>query len=202
MNKYLLFGISIYFLYSCGAKNQPLPILGEKFVQDGDTVFYRIPEFAFINQDSQHISNSTFRNKIYVADFFFTACPTICPKVKKQMLRINDRFDREDQVAFLSHSIDYRTDSVPRLKLYSDKLGIENPNWHFVQLAKDSIEYFANAYFNVAFEDETAPGGFDHSGRLILVDKDRHIRSYCDGTDEEDVDRFMVDMQKLLGEGL
>lgn len=191
-----------FFLIVSGCLNRPkkLPILGEKSIEGNDTSFHLIPDFVFINQDSQMITNETFANHIYVSDFFFTSCPTICPKVKRQMLRIRDAYAHENRLLMLSHSIDYRKDSVPVLKKYCDKLGIEGPKWHFVQLEKGQLEYIANQYFNVAFEDETAPGGYDHSGRIILVDPERKIRSYCDGTDPEDVDRFIKDIQILLNE--
>ncbi|MDH3648379.1 MAG: SCO family protein [Saprospiraceae bacterium] len=192
--------VPILLLTSCQPRANHLPILGEKELINGDTNYYSIPPFSFIDQDSQYVSQSSLRGKIYVADFFFTSCPTICPKVKAQMLRVNDKFSSESQVAFLSHSIDYRRDSVPVLARYAQKLGITSDKWHLVQLSKEQIESVANQYFNIAFEDETAPGGFDHSGRLILVDRQGRIRSYCDGTDQEDVDRFMEDIQLLLDE--
>jgi protein SCO1/2 len=87
------------------------------------------------------------------------------------------------------------------LKNYAEKLQIPSDRWHLVQLRKDQIEKVANQFFNIAFEDESAPGGFDHSGRLILVDREGHIRAHCDGTDPESVDGFAVDIEKLLHEG-
>ncbi len=179
--------------------DKPLPILGHKGVENGDTVYHAIPTFAFINQDSQLVTNKTFADQIYVADFFFTKCPTICPVVKKQMLRIYDQFG-DEPLALLSHSIDTRNDSVPALKSYAKKLNIEAPKWHLVTGKRDDIYEIADDYFSIATEDPDAPGGFNHSGRLILVDQNRHIRSFCDGTDPESVDRFMKDIEKLLKE--
>jgi protein SCO1/2 len=103
-------------------------------------------------------------------------------------------------VLLLSHSIDTRNDTVPALKSHADKLGIETARWHLVTGNKDSIYTIADDYFSVATENPEAPGGFDHSGRLILVDKNRHVRAFCDGTDSEDVDRFMLDIDRLLKE--
>ena len=116
------------------------------------------------------------------------------------MLRIREQFKDRDDFKFLSMSIDYRKDSIPVLRRYAEKLGIDSKNWHLVQLKKEELNERANQFFNVAFEDETAPGGFDHSGRLILVDGNGHIRSYGNGTDPESVDKLAKDIRKLFDE--
>lgn len=195
-----LFMISILAIVvsSCANSTKPLPILGQIDVVDGDTVRHEIPDFRFIDQDSQWITNETFADQIYVSDFFFTSCPSICPKVKKQMLRMYDVYKDDDRISFLSHSIDTKRDSVPRLKLYASNLGVTSEMWHFVTGDKAKIFGIADDYFVAAMEDSGAPGGFDHSGRLILVDKKRHIRSFCEGTIEEEVNAFMKDIDKLL----
>ncbi len=182
------------------SEDTELPILGQIEVVDGDTLYHEIPEFRFMNQDSQWVTNETFADAVYVSDFFFTSCPSICPKVKKQMLRIYDKYEGDDRVKIISHSIDTRRDSVPRLKLYATNLGIETDKWHMVTGDKDAIFEIANDYFVSALEDSGAPGGYDHSGRVILVDKARHIRAFCDGTDEQQVTQFMLDIDKLLEE--
>jgi protein SCO1 len=179
-----------------------LPIIGERqgILPNGDTIYPTIPNFSFTNQNGQTVSNADFENKIYVVDFFFTSCPTICPKVTAQMLRVHDKFKDNTNVLLLSHSIDPKRDSVGRLRDYAGKLGVSAPKWHFVTGEKDAIYNIADDYFSIAKEDPNAPGGFDHSGRLILVDKLRRVRSFCDGTDAADVDRFMEDIERLLRE--
>jgi protein SCO1/2 len=188
----------LFGMYSCGDQVKPLPILGQIDVVDGDTIRHTIPDFRFMDQDSQWVTNETFKGQIYVGDFFFTSCPSICPKVKKQMLRMYDVYKDDDRISFLSHSIDTKRDSVPRLKLYADNLGVQSKMWHFVTGDKQKIFSIADDYFVAAMEDSGAPGGFDHSGRLILVDKDRHIRAFCEGTIEEEVNAFMIDIDRLL----
>lgn len=189
------------FLAACsGHHDDQLPILGNYEVRDGDTIHHEIPEFRFIDQDSQWVTKETFADHIYVADFFFTSCPSICPKVKKQMLRIYDKYQDNPHIKFLSHSIDTRRDTVLRLRQYANNLGVSSDFWHFVTGDKDSLFNIANDYFVSALEDAGAPGGFDHSGRLILVDKHGHIRSFCNGTDPAEVDAFMKDIEKLLSE--
>ena len=186
--------------FACKQEEDKLPILGEKQIEDGDTTYHTIAPFSYVNQDSLTITHDTFANGIYVADFFFTSCPTICPKVKRQMLRLQEAFASEDRVKILSLSIDYRKDSIPILKRYAEKVGIESGKWHLVQLAKDELEHVATQYFSIAYEDSDVPGGFDHSGRLLLVDDKRRIRAYCDGKDPEAVDEFMAQIRILLNE--
>lgn len=192
---------SVFIALACVKESNKLPILGEQQIIDGDTIYHTISPFSYLNQDSLLITNATFHDKIYVADLFFTSCPTICPKVTAQMLRLQEIFTGEDQVNFLSLSVDYRKDSVPILKRYADKVGIDGSRWHLVQLEKDQIEKKANEYFGIAFEDEDAPGGFDHSGRLMLIDKKGRIRAYCDGQDPESVEQFIPKIKLLLEQG-
>jgi len=178
--------------------NEKLPIIGNKDIVDGDTIYHKVPDFTFVNQDSQIVTNETFRDKIYVTDFFFTSCPTICPKMKKQMLRLYANYEGDDRIVLLSHSIDTKRDTVGKLKSYSTSLGVSAEKWVFVTGDKDDIFEIADDYFSIAKDDPNAPGGFDHSGRFILVDKNRHIRSFCDGTDPVSVDQFMDDIDRLL----
>jgi protein SCO1/2 len=197
---YLFFCLLTLFLLSCENSSNPLPILGERDVVNGDTVYHTIPGFRFIDQDSKFVTNATFAGKAYVTDFFFISCPTICPKTTRQMLRIYERFKEDDRLLMLAHSIDPRRDTVAALARYANNLDVMSAKWHFVTGNKDDIYEMADDYFSIAMEDPEAPGGYDHSGRLILVDKNRHIRSFCDGTDPKDVDRFMKDIEKLLNE--
>jgi len=203
MRYILLIALITSGLSAClpSAKKRTLPILGERDISPaGDTVYRSVPDFSFIDQDSQVVNNATFAGKIYVVDFFFIHCPTICPKVKKNGLRIYEKYKNDDRVILLSHSIDIKNDTVAALKRHAQKLGIETKKWHLVTGDHDAIYGIADDYFSVATEDPDSPGGFDHSGRLILVDKNRHVRSFCDGTDARDVDRFMKDIDLLLEE--
>jgi protein SCO1/2 len=179
-------------------KKSSLPILGNRDVVNGDTVYPTIRDFAFLNQDSQVLNNATFAGKAYVVDFFFVSCPTICPKTTKQMLRLYEKYQQDDRLMLVAHTVDPKHDTIPRLKKHAEKLGVKGPKWSFLTATEGEIYGIAADYFSVAKKDETAPGGFDHSGRLILVDKNRHVRAFCDGTDPKDVDRFMEDIDLLL----
>jgi protein SCO1 len=200
---FCLLAIPLSILWvSCGDEVKTLPIIGEQLgvTASGDTLYPTIPNFSFINQNGDTVTNADFEGKIYVVDFFFTHCPTICPKVTAQMLRVHDRFKDSTTVLLLSHSIDPKHDTIGRLKEYATKLGVVAPKWQFVTGIRDSIYGIADDYFSIAKENPNMPGGFDHSGRLILVDKKRHVRSFCDGTNAKDVDRFINDVQILLQE--
>lgn len=203
----LLCVLSILVFSNCESSSTaidgPLPRLGHRFVDDaGDTIYHTVPDFAFLDQDSFLVTNEHFKDRAYIVDFFFTSCPTICPKVKQQMIKIFDAYKEEPKLGMVSHSIDYRKDSIPVLKKYSLKLNInDNQKWHFVTGQKDAVYDLADDYFIAVQEDPDAPGGFDHSGKIILVDKYRHVRAFCDGTDPEAVDEFLHTIQLLLDEG-
>jgi protein SCO1/2 len=196
-NKWIII-ISSVFILNCAQIKKELPILGNIEILNGDTITHKIPDFSFINQNSEAINNETFSDKIYIVDFFFVSCPTICPKVKQQMLRIYDKFSDQDDVLLLSHTIDPKRDTIARLKKYADALEVKAPKWHFVTGEKNDIYDIADDYFSIALENSDAPGGFDHSGRLILIDKERQVRSFCNGTDAKEVTRFMKDIESLL----
>ena len=202
--KYLIFSLSLLVL-ACGTKEEKLPIAGYKDIQevDGkiDTLYHTIADFSFVDQDSTTITQATFEDKIYVADFFFTTCPSICPKMKQQMLRVYEKFYDESSLLLLSHTIDPLHDTVAVLKEYSDLLEVSSDKWHFVTGEPDEIyEIAEKSYFATAGEDEEAPGGYFHNGAFVLVDKDRRIRGVYDGTDEFQVDKLIKDIPKLLAE--
>lgn len=201
--------ISLVIFNSCGdAPSKKLPVLGQKIpverTVDGkkiiDSIEHTIPNFHFVNQDSTPISHETVTGKVYVADFFFTSCPTICPKVKKQLKRVNDAHKDKKDFLIISHSIDTKYDTVGRLAWYADKLKISSEHWHLLTGEKSEIYAIANEYYIAAFEDKEAPGGFDHSGYLALVDRKRRIRGMYDGTDPAKVDLMIKDIELLLNE--
>jgi protein SCO1/2 len=186
-----------------------LPYLGrhdyvEKTVNEQtvvDTLYHKVADFQFVDQDSSIITPSTFEDKIYVTDFFFTSCPTICPVMKTQMLRVYEAYKDIDEVALLSHTIDPQYDTVALLHDYAERLGVSSDKWHFVTGEKDKIyEMGLKSYMVTAMEDEEEPGGFIHSGAFILVDKEKHIRGMYDGTQPDQVDLLIKDIKKLLEE--
>lgn len=192
-----------------GDKKTPLPKLGNWHVDektvDGkvvqDTVYHKISDFSFINQDGETITNESVNGKVYVADFFFTTCPTICPIMKKEMLRVYEEFGDNPNFKILSHSIDPTHDTQEVLKDYSQKLGIEDAEtWNFLTGDPEKIyEIGQTSYLTTAQEDQTAAGGFLHSGAFVLVDQNGHIRGVYDGTKAAQVDQLITDIPKILG---
>jgi len=197
----ILFILMILAIYSCSEKpSGPLPFIGHHEVVDGDTIFHKIPKFDLVNQDSQSVTNRSLENSIYVSDFFFTHCPSICPKVKKQMLRIYDKYEDEDLLKLVSHTLDPKRDDVQVLNTYAKNLGVKSDKWLFLTGDKDQIYDLNDDYFIAVVEDDRAPGGIDHSGKIVLVDKEGHVRAFAEGTDPEDVTDFFQDIDRLIKE--
>ena len=199
---YLFALISIIISCNTG-KNQELPILGRhEFVDTPtgtDTIYHTVSSFRFLNQDSVLIANVDFTDKIYVADFFFTSCPSICPLTTAQMLRLYDEFKDDDRVLLVSHTIDPEYDDIKVLSDYANRLDVTSEKWHFLTGNKEEIYQMAQTSYYVGVrEEERAPGGFEHSGAFVLVDQQGRIRGMYDGTVPEKVDQLMKDMNLLL----
>ncbi len=201
----LLIAFCYLFLAAC-TQERTLPILGEKqtktTMRDGkevtDTIYFQIPDFRLIDQDSQVVTPENVKDKIYVADFFFTSCPTICPIMKTQMLRIHEHFKGNPSVKLLSHTIDPRHDIVGVLKDYATRLEVDTKQWSFLTGDRNVLLLAQKGYLVSALEDKNEAGGFVHSGAFVLIDKHRHIRGYYDGTKPEKVDLLIKDMELLL----
>jgi protein SCO1/2 len=193
--------VSTAIMLSCNTSSRALPYLGESEIIDGKTIPYTIPPFTFVNQHGDSISDETVKNKVYITDFFFTHCPTICPKMAQQMLRLHEKYKDREDVLLLSHSIDSKYDTVATLKRYAEKLGVVESNvWHFLHVPADQLTFRAKSYLTAVEKDSTESVGFTHSGHFILVDRERHIRSFCDGTKPEEVNKLMKDIDHLLNE--
>ena len=193
--------IILLSLVSCQSTDAPLPILGEPAIEGADTIYPRIADFSLLDQDSNRITNQTLAGKVYVADFIFLSCPTICPVMTKQLQQVYQHYAGDPRVVFLSHTIDPKHDSIPRLKKYATALGVPSARWHFVTGNKDSIYALSNqSYFSAAYPDSTSPGGFTHSGGLLLVDTNRHIRGVYNSSLPQETTRLINDIKILLKE--
>jgi protein SCO1/2 len=195
----LIFSIAMLIgVVGCSKPEARLPIFGEKEVNGTDTVYHTIADFKFVDQDSAVVTNETFAGKIYVADFFFTSCRTICPIMKTQMKRAYDSLINDPNVLLLSHSIDPEYDTVALLHDFAERLEVKSSKWHFVTGNVDDIFKIAQtSYFATALEDKSEPDGRIHSGAFLLIDKERRIRGKYDGTKDEDVNRMLDDIRKL-----
>lgn len=213
LNKILIVALA-FLVLNCAPKNSqeniniPLPILGNRHVQEfemegktiQDTVYHKIAQFSFTNQEGKEINNLSVDGKVYVADFFFTSCPTICPIMKTQMLRVYEKFHEQPDFLILSHTLDPTHDTPELLKDFASKIGVEDDKtWHFLTGDQEKIfEIGQTSYMTTAMADQAEPGGYLHSGAFILVDQNGHIRGVYDGTKVDQVDRLMNDIPKLL----
>ncbi len=206
--KYVIPILALVFFTAC-SDNRTLPILGERTPVEKlvngktviDTLYQTIPPFSYLNQDSIFVTDKDFDGKIYVADFFFTACNTICPVMHRNMLDVYNKFRNDQRVKILSHSIDVKYDLPSRLKAYANKLGVESDKWAFVHGSRDSIfNVAAKSYLVAAYEDDADPQGLVHQGWFVLVDTQKRLRGAYDGTQEDQVKQLLDDIQVLLKE--
>lgn len=182
----------------------------------------KVPAFSFTNQDGETITNKDFLGKVYVVEFFFTTCPTICPIMNRNLVEVQNHFKDFKNFGVASFTINPEVDTPQVLKAYADHYGIVNPNWHLMTGPEEEIYKLANEGFNLfTARDETVEGGFEHSGNFALIDKEGFIRSRrdsfgnpmifyngliaeADGTDEDGIPQEITilkeDIAKLLKE--
>jgi len=159
--------------------------------------YHTIADFSLTNQNGKTITQANFKDKIYVADFFFTTCPTICPIMTKNMVEIQERIKNKD-VLLLSHSVTPQIDSVEQLKKYALEKGVDDTKWNLVTGDKKSIyELARKSYLAVKTDGDGGPFDMIHTENFILVDKERRIRGFYDGTDKEEIEKLMADLEIL-----
>lgn len=188
---FVLFGLITSLLIIACNQPTPLPVIGTS----------PIANFKFLNQDSVEITNETFGAKIYVADFFFTSCTTICPKMHRIMKEIFDEYRDNDNVMFLSHTVDFKYDKPSRLKTYARNLGVNSKKWQFAYGTRDQIYNIAeNSYLTSVIVDTSEKETYIHQGYLFLVDKNRRIRGVYDSSVEDHITQLKKEIEILLDE--
>lgn len=141
----------------------------------------KVPEFSFTNQEGKTITNEDYLGKVYVVEFFFTTCPTICPIMNRNLVEVQNQFKDFNNFGVASFTISPDIDTPEVLKAYAEKYGISNPNWHLMTGDETAIYKLANEGFNLyTAKDDTVEGGFEHSGNFALIDKEGYIRSRQD----------------------
>ncbi len=159
---------------------------------------HKVLDFSLIDQNGDTITQEDYLNKIYVTDFFFTRCMTICPIMTTNMEKLQAEFINDDDIMFLSHSVTPDIDSVSVLREYADKKGVIDAKWHITTGDKKHIyELARKSYFAVLDEGDGGLQDFIHTENFVLVDKKRRIRGYYDGTDIEDIQRLIDDIYIL-----
>ena len=172
-------------------------------------VLQEVPAFDFINQDSQAITNDFYRGKVYVVEFFFSSCTTICPIMNRNMLQVSKEFASQENFGIASISIDPSFDTPQVLKAYSSRYNATHPNWNFLTGDKDTIHKLSNEGFKLfAAQDKDEIDGFSHSGLFALIDQNGVVRSrkdkhgnplfYYNGLEQESIDMLIQDIKKLL----
>ncbi|MEM7572991.1 MAG: SCO family protein [Bacteroidota bacterium] len=158
-----------------------------------------VRDWTYTDQLGRTFTNEDLLGKTYVIDFFFASCPTICPKVKQQMLRIEKEFADDEDFRLISITVDPKRDSVERLFEYAERLGVaDHDRWRFLTGDKLFTYELDADYLSIAEENDAAPGGFDHTGYIVLVDPKGFVRSYGAGTDPEEVTHLIDDVRLLL----
>ena len=188
-----------------------VPKIVAKFQKSDLVEIGPVPTFKLTNQDNKSISDKDYLGKVYVVEFFFSTCPTICPKMNQSMLQLQEEFYGNPNFGLASITIDPAKDTPQVLKEHANLLGVKHYNWHFLTGDKEYIYSLANKGFNLyAGENNKVAGGFEHSGLFALIDKDGKIRCrkdaqgnpilYYDGLEAEGVQAIKEDIKKLLEE--
>lgn len=182
----------VQYLSYFGPKNSP---------RINDTIYHTIPAFEFTGQDNQKVSKKTFKNKIYVTEFFFTTCKSICPIMNNNLEDVYKEFKNEKDFLILSHTVDPETDSVPVLKRYAEAHGVNDNKWLFVTGTKKDLYSLARKGY--LLDNNDGNGGEDdfvHTQNFALVDKESRIRGFYDGTDSAEIIRLKREIKLLLKE--
>jgi|TARA_Y100000768_G_scaffold147716_1_gene110223 protein SCO1/2 len=163
--------------------------------------FHRIADFELINQNGKTVTHENFNGKIYVADFFFTTCPTICISMTDNLLKVQKEIQNNPNILLISHSVTPKIDSVTQLKKYAIEKGVNDKKWHLVTGDKKEIYKLARKSY-LAVKDEGDGGPFDmiHTENFILVDPDKRIRGFYDGTDSKEIKRLLLEIKILNSE--
>lgn len=212
----IIFGIWVFKESRSRSKDEQLPYI----TLDGEN--RKVPNFKLVNQNGDTITEAYYDDKVYVVEFFFSTCPTICPIMNKNMVQIQRKFYGQEDFGIASISIDPITDTVAQLKAYAKEIGVKHPNWNLMTGPMDDIMNLANNGFNLyAKQESLAAGGFEHSGFFALVDKNGYLRSRRDKngnpivfyqgaveydsdqnrySEEQQIDILIEDIQQLLNE--
>lgn len=190
----LLLPVAAFAMYNWYEnKFEKLPVYGKEN--------QRIQSFSFINQDEKQTTLEDFNNKIIISDFFFSHCPVVCPKMTKSLKKVQNEFTNDKNIHILSFTVDPERDNAAQLKDYSQRFGINTNQWTLLTGDKKELYKLARNSFMIAVTDgDGGPDDFIHSEKLVLVDAQRRIRGYYNGTNEKEVNKLLNDIKKLKNE--
>ncbi|MFN0048772.1 MAG: SCO family protein, partial [Cytophagales bacterium] len=199
--------VLIGFVYFMTSKNKEkaasLPYFGiDSITSNNDTIWHSVGDFRLTNQLGESVSQSNLENTIYVADFFFVNCPGICVKMAKQMGRVFEAYKDNPNIKIVSHTVNPENDSVAVLLDYAKRRGVaDHSKWLFLTGEKAAIYKLAREqYYATATQGDGGVDDFVHTERFTLVDKNKKIRGFYDGTNENEVNQMMFDIERLLKE--
>ncbi|WP_299430551.1 SCO family protein [uncultured Maribacter sp.] len=202
----VLSGIIIYLFYTALTPKKTLLIYQPAMV-NAELVdstlqyvkkYHSVANFSLTNQNGETITQENYKNKIYIADFFFTTCPTICPIMTKNMGEIQSKILKDTNVLLLSHSVTPDIDSVAQLKKYALEKGVIDTKWNLVTGSKKEIyELARKSYLAVKTDGDGGPFDMIHTENFILIDKEKRIRGFYDGTKTEDIEKLLSDLEIL-----
>jgi len=204
----VIWGIAALLLLSCNQKPKTLPFFNSaefspEWISDDDAKFdaiHKIADFSFIDQNNQKVTNANFDGRLYVANFFFTTCPGICPQMTNNMAKLQDHYMDDDRIKFLSHSVTPWMDTVKQLRRYAKANGVVSKKWHLVTGDKEVIyniarqSYFAEKQIGLQLDSDD----FLHTENFLLVDHERRIRGIYNGTIDSEMERLMEDIDILF----
>ncbi|WP_055448435.1 SCO family protein [Lacinutrix mariniflava] len=164
--------------------------------------FHKIPDFKLLNQLGDTISQSTFQNKIYITDFFFTTCPGICPQMTDNMTKIQEEFKEDDDILLLSHSVMPNTDTVSALKNYANNNNVIDNKWHLVTGDRNEIYALGRDHYFVESDlgEVKTIDDFLHTENFLLIDKNKHIRGIYNGLNRASIAQLITDIKALKDE--
>ena len=179
----------------------PRPLWPNGLKENGkDTAYFQVPEFSAVNADSQVISTTNMDGNISVVEVFFTECESICPIMNKQMERVFKGLSRNTNLRIFSYTIDPNRDDLQKLKLYADKHEADLNQWYFLRANLDSLIRFANVSLRISADSAIENGDIPHTERFVLVDWNRNIRGYYNGTDSSSINTMMSHIVLLMSE--
>jgi len=198
----LIFLVWFFYAEKKEAPLRYLPYFGPKFVDSNkDSTYHSIKDFSFVNQHGETITLDSLKNKIIITEFFFTTCQSICPIMNTNLQKVYQRFAKQNDLLILSHTVDPEQDSVPVLKTYAELQGVKDRRWMFVTGSKKDLYQAARkSYLLNAEEGDGGEDDFIHTQNFALVDKNKHIRGYYDGTDSVEINRLITDLHLLIQE--
>jgi len=194
--KFLKILILIFF-FGCNSDSKQLPILSYKIDDKGNSAPYKITYITFKNQLGENFSTDNIKDKVFLANFFFTSCPSICPPMRNKLIDIADTFQSEDNFLIVSHTIDPENDTVEVLKNYSEATGISIDKWQFIRSSVEHTRLQAGL-FMTNFKPNEEGTDFYHSSYAALVDTDQQIRGFYNLLVDEEIERLKEDIAFLL----